>query len=176
MITPLQPLEIFLHPGDHYFADRNTRIRTVLGSCVAMTVWHPQLRVGGMCHYLLPERGGEYLNAAWPEPDGRYADMAVNLLLKEIDAVGAPHKEYQVKLFGGGSMFPGTDKSKTILLGIRNVQAARRLVQQHGFTCVAEHMGDIGHRNVIFEVWNGEVWVKHTQALPIAAPVNRSLG
>jgi chemotaxis protein CheD len=176
MIRPLSPLDIFLHPGDHYFADRDTRIRTVLGSCVAMTVWHPQLLVGGMCHYLLPARNGKYRAVDRPEPDGRYADAAINLLLEEIDAVGAPHKEYQVKLFGGGSMFPGSDKSRMILLGIQNVQAARRLVRQHGFTCVAEHLGDIGHRHVIFEVWSGEVWVKHTQALPISEPANRSLG
>jgi chemotaxis protein CheD len=129
-----------------------------------------------MCHYLLPERNNEYRGIDRPETNGRYADAAVNLLLEEIDAVGASHKEYQVKLFGGGSMFPGADKSRTPLLGIQNVQAARRLVQQHGFTCVAEHMGDIGHRNIIFEVWSGEVWVKHTQALPLPETVNRDLG
>jgi chemotaxis protein CheD len=178
MMTPLHPLDIFLHPGGHYFGDRDTRIRTILGSCVSMTFWHPQLRVGGMCHYLLPERSSEHSATDELKPDGRYADAAIALLLAEMDAVGAPHKEYQVKLFGGGSMFPGTDKSRTILLGIRNVQAARRLVAQHGFTCVAEHLGDIGHRSVIFEVWSGEVWVKHGQKLPVANlnPINRSLG
>jgi chemotaxis protein CheD len=32
-------------------------IRTVLGSCVSITLWHPVKRVGGMCHFLLPTRG-----------------------------------------------------------------------------------------------------------------------
>jgi len=37
-------LEIFLHQGEVYFGDRDTRIRTVLGSCVAITMWHPELK------------------------------------------------------------------------------------------------------------------------------------
>jgi Chemotaxis protein; stimulates methylation of MCP proteins len=50
-------MEIFLQPGDWYFGDRDTRIRTLLGSCIAITIWHPRLLVGGMCHFLLPGRG-----------------------------------------------------------------------------------------------------------------------
>ena len=50
-------IEIFLQPGDFYFGDRDTRIRTLLGSCVSITMWHPRLHVGGMCHFMLPERG-----------------------------------------------------------------------------------------------------------------------
>ncbi|HEY8158825.1 MAG TPA: chemotaxis protein CheD [Methylobacter sp.] len=175
MTSPLLPLDIFLHPGDHYFADRDTRIRTVLGSCVAMTFWHPQLLVGGMCHYMLPKRVNARGTGGQP---GRYADTAVALLLEEMDAVGAPYKEYQVKLFGGGSMFPDTDKTRMPPLGIQNVQAARRLAKQHGFTCVAEHLGDTGHRDVIFEVWSGEVWVKHSDVLSIAElePISRDQG
>lgn len=100
-------MEIFLQPGDHYFADRDTRIRTVLGSCVSMTFWHPHLLVGAMCHYMLPERGSERQDSERPAPDGRYADEAIALLLKKMDVVGASHKEYQVKLFGGGNIcFP----------------------------------------------------------------------
>ena len=175
MANPLHPVEVFLHPGDYYFAGRYTRISTVLGSCVSMTFWHPRLLVGGMCHYMLPESGREYRASARTASDGRYADMAVAMLLEEMKAVGAPHKEYQVKLFGGGNMFPSVGNSKDAGLGAKNVQAARQLVQQHGFDCVAEHLGDSGHRKVIFEVWSGEVWIWHTQALLIPESVNRSL-
>lgn len=77
-------------------------------------------------------------------------------------------------------MFPETNKNMNTMsqVGSRNVQAARQLVNQYGFTCVAEHLGDIGHRNVIFEVWSGEVWVKHCDVLSIAEhePINRRLG
>lgn len=180
MIRPLHPIEIFLQPGDYYFADRDTRIRTVLGSCVSMTFWHPHLLVGGMCHYMLPGRGSERRVGDWPVLNGRFADEAIALLLKRMDRVGAPHQEYQVKLFGGGDMFPETNKNRDEMarIGVQNVQAARRLTKKYGFTCVAEHLGGIGHRTVIFEVWNGEVWVKHSEVMPVVGhgPVNRRLG
>ncbi|MBL8511280.1 MAG: chemotaxis protein CheD, partial [Betaproteobacteria bacterium] len=50
-------MDIFLQPGEFYFGDADTRIRTLLGSCVSITMWHPTRRIGGMCHYMLPTRG-----------------------------------------------------------------------------------------------------------------------
>lgn len=173
MIRSLYSVEIFLKPGDHCFVDRSTRICTLLGACVSMTFWHPQLLVGGMCHYMLPERGSERREGDWPAPDGRYADEAIALLLKKINVVGASHREYQVKLFGG-NMFPKMQKNISPQIGILNVQAARRLVKQHGFTCMDEHFGDIGYQNVVFDVWSGEVLVKRCNELP--AVTNWSLG
>lgn len=165
-MKPLQVLEIVLQPGDYYFGDCNTRISTMLGSCVSITFWHPRLRIGGMCHYMLPQRGREV--SAKNTLDGRYADEAITLLLKAMDIAGAPHKDYQVKLFGGGNMFPEHTKNTLTPIGRKNVQAARQLIKQHGFTCMAEHLGDNGHRHVIFEVWSGDVWLKHTPVSPLA--------
>ncbi len=161
MIAPLNPVNIYLHPGDYFFADKDTCISTVLGSCVSMTFWHPRLLVGGMSHYMLPTRGFKHRVDNNLVLDGRYADEAIALLLRQIDKIGAPHKEYQVKLFGGGEMFPQTHKNRMSKIGFQNVQAAYQLSKQHGFTCVAEHLGGIGHRDVIFEVWSGDVWIKH---------------
>ncbi len=50
------PIDVFLQPGDVYFGDRHTRLRTILGSCVSITLWHPQRLLGGMCHFILPAR------------------------------------------------------------------------------------------------------------------------
>jgi chemotaxis protein CheD len=98
--------------------------------------------------------------------DGRYADEAVALLLEKMDVIGATHKEYQVKLFGGSNMFPDAPESETPDIGTKNVKAARRLITQHGFSCVASHLGGTGSRTVIFEVWSGDVWIKHCHCYP----------
>ncbi|HTP97476.1 MAG TPA: chemotaxis protein CheD [Burkholderiales bacterium] len=163
-LPPENPIDIFLQPGEVYFGDAGTRIRTLLGSCVAVTLWHPILRVGGMCHYLLPTRGRRRATET-PGADGRYADEAMALLIKDIGASGTRPSEYQAKLFGGGRMFAQHARGHRLNVAERNVLAARSLAQQHGLQIVAESLGGCTHRNVIFEVWSGDVWVRAGPAL-----------
>lgn len=40
-------MEVFLLPGELWFDDDETRIRTILGPCVAVTLWHPARKIGG---------------------------------------------------------------------------------------------------------------------------------
>jgi chemotaxis protein CheD len=42
--------------GRFRFGEGLPRITTVLGSCVSIILWHPQLIHGGMCHYMPPSR------------------------------------------------------------------------------------------------------------------------
>lgn len=160
MTAPEHVLDIFLQPGEFYFGDSETRIRTLLGSCVAITMWHPRLHIGGMCHFMLPAR------AVRPSDilDGRYADEAMLLFHKEIRTAKTKPGEYQVKLFGGGNMFELPKRQVGCVdVPCRNVMAARHLLRLHGHNVVAEHVGMHGHRNVIFELWSGDVWMRHVK-------------
>ncbi|MEN9396025.1 MAG: hypothetical protein RLZ81_555 [Pseudomonadota bacterium] len=157
-------LEIFLHQGEVYFGDRDTRIRTVLGSCVAITMWHPELLVGGMCHFMLPSRHQrpQAIRAHLHKPlDGRYADEAIQMMLGEIRRTGSRARDFHIKLFGGGNMFPGTTKPCEGQVGTKNVQAVRLLLARHDLEISAEHLGGAGHRNLIFDVGTGHVWMRH---------------
>ena len=152
-------LEIFLQPGEFYFGDEKTRIRTLLGSCVAISLWHPKKHIGGMCHYMLPQRPrhkpGNIL-------DGRYAEDAMQMFMHELRHSRTRPIEYQVKVFGGGSMFERLDKHKNNMdISQRNVEFGRTLIPQYGFKISGEDMGGKGHRNVILDLWSGDVWVKH---------------
>ena len=52
--TP-EPHEVYLPPGGFHFGDEDTRIRTLLGSCVAMiTLWHPRFRASAACAICCP--------------------------------------------------------------------------------------------------------------------------
>ena len=158
MLKTDQVREIFLQPGEHFFGGRETRIHTVLGSCVSLVFWHPQMQMGGMCHYMLPGRP----HGPAMVLDGRYADEAVELMLGEMRAHGAqPLREYQVKMFGGGNMFPFISRSDGDHIGSKNVLAAREILRRHDLDCVSEHVEGTGHRNLTFYVCNGQVALKH---------------
>lgn len=159
MKAPDGVIDIFLQPGDFYFGDESTRIRTILGSCVSITMWHPSRRIGGMCHFMLPSRVHRDNNV-----QGKYADEALEMLLMHAQRHKTHPADYQIKLFGGGDMFPRQSHGRGESISSKNVQAARKLLLDHNLASVSESVGASGHRNVIFEVWSGHVWVRH---LPI---------
>lgn len=158
--TQAQVIEIFLQPGEFYFGDANTRIRTLLGSCVAITIWHPGERVGGMCHYLLPSRDVAHKS----QLDGRYADEALGLFFVEIARSGLPPQQYEAKIFGGGNMFPIVRRTDKLDVGARNVAHGLRVLNGLGLKVKSRHLCGTGHRNVIFELWSGDVWLRHSEA------------
>lgn len=156
MQTPTHVNEVFLAPGDYWFGGQGTRVRTLLGSCVAITLWHPKKLLGGMCHYMLPER----LNKCSIRPDGKYADEVFSLLLQEIAKAETRLQEYEIKMFGGGDMFPSTASRQEISIGSKNVEAGQQLLMQHGISCKVTDVEGVGHRTVMFDIWSGHVWVR----------------
>jgi len=163
MHAPRDILEIFLQPGEFYFGEERTRIRTLLGSCVAITLWHPKLHIGGMSHYMLSSRPRPKKDEAL---NGRYAVEVMEMFMRELKRSHTKPREYQVKIFGGGCMFEHRGKEgktrNTIGISERNVRAGRELVTRYGFTFAAEDLGGNGHRNVVLDLWSGDVWVKRT--------------
>lgn len=159
-MQPKQYVEILLQPGEYYFSnDPNTRIRTLLGSCVSVTLWHPKLKAGGMCHFLLPKRKEPLKALNHKQADARYAEEAFWLLREDIRLIGLPMSQFQAKLFGGGRMFHA-EKGSVADVGCKNIEMARDLLQKMGLHSVSEHVGGAGHRNVFFDLWSGDVWVR----------------
>jgi chemotaxis protein CheD len=172
MQAPHDILEIFLQPGDYYFGEEKTRIRTLLGSCVAITLWHPGRRIGGMCHYMLPHRPQRSASEAL---DGRYAEEAMAMFRNSLRETGTRPTDYQLKLFGGGQMFQHLDRTRRhVDISQRNVETGRELAARHGFKVQAEDLGGAGHRNVILDLWSGDVWLKKVAPQLLGASERRA--
>lgn len=151
-------IDIFLHPGEWYFGDRHCRIKTTLGSCVALTLWHPERKIGGMCHYLLPGATSPDLAL-----NARYAQDAIEVLITEMRSQGTNPVDCQAKLFGGADMMASKGLSTPLAyasIGQRNIQAAEALVKRHGLLIAARDMGGSVHRQVCFDLATGDVWIR----------------
>lgn len=164
-MSPTQHLvEVYLKPGEYVVGDANYRIRTLLGSCVSVTIWHPLSRIGAMCHFLLPSRGH-----TWPtQPDSRYGDEAIWLMLRDLSLRHVPHEQCQAKIFGGGDMFPNHGRATQMKVGDKNGLTARALLSARGIPIVSESLFGVGHRNIVFDVASGHVWSR--QSAPESAP------
>ncbi|MEH3086341.1 MAG: chemotaxis protein CheD [Xylophilus ampelinus] len=167
--TSFRPTDIFLQPGEHFVGDATQRLRTMLGSCVAVTLWHPRRQVGAMSHFLLAERGRR---APGDVLDGRYGDESLALMVRGLGRMRVDPRECDAKIFGGGNMFPGRPASALQSIGQRNGEAARRLLQAQGIPVRSEHLYGDGHRQVVFDIASGAVWVR--QIAPGHSPPPRS--
>ena len=163
--------DVFLQPGEMHFGGANTRIRTLLGSCVALSVWHPIKRLGGLSHCLLPSSGRP---GAQVDFDGHYVDEAVPWLMREITRRGTRPEDYEIKLFGGGNMFRRTGAENYSDIGGKNVEMTELLLKRLGLSIRVRDVGGQVSRTLIFEVATGYVWVRRG-AVESVTPNDRTI-
>ena len=145
--------KVFLEPGDLHFGAAPLQISTLLGSCVSITLWHPRLHIGGMCHYVLASRK----NRRDEPPNGRFGDEAFLRLLDCIQQRACRPTDFQAKLFGGGVMFAGPGTQPDI--GSGNIEQGRKLLREAGIPLISEHVGGSGRRKLTFDLESGHVWL-----------------
>ena len=161
MKKPDHVIDIFLQPGDFYFGGRDTRIRTLLGSCIAIVMWHPKLLIGGMCHYMLSSRNDKMISHL----DGRYGDEAIMMFCREALRHTTNPADYVVKIFGGGNMFANSNihvpcveaSCDDVIHTCRNVSCKNiikgvSLLDDLDFSITSRDLGGVHSRNIFFEV------------------------
>lgn len=158
MISGKATSKVFLHPGDFYFGDPGVHIHTLLGSCVSISLWHPILHIGGLCHFVLPTRS---LPNPENEVDGRYGDEALQLFRNATSARGTQLSEYQGKIFGGSNMLGKVSANEDELIGMRNAEAALTMLMGEGVDVQVVHVGETGHRRIFMDIGTGDVFVRH---------------
>jgi chemotaxis protein CheD len=146
--------DVYLKPGEVYFGQGIGKVRTLLGSCVSITLWHRNSRFGGMCHFVLGSRGAG-------QGDGRYGDEAMELLATAIRKAGTHLEDYEAGIFGGGNMFPAAGNSG-FRVGEQNIAMARALARRYDLNVVHEDVGAYCYRHVTLQLTSGSMQVRST--------------
>ncbi|KDB51769.1 chemotaxis protein [Sphaerotilus natans subsp. natans DSM 6575] len=158
-VQPRHGHALNLLAGQLYFGTQAGTVKTLLGSCVALVLWHPQRRIGAMCHYLLPcrQRGGGM-------PDARFGDEAIGLLLQAIGRSSTRPADFQTHLYGGADTMPGRD-GPNFNIGERNIAIGCELIDRHGFDLQAVDVGDFVPRTVVLDLHEGRIAVRRGSSL-----------
>lgn len=150
--------ELFVQPGESHLVRGRAILRTLLGSCVGVTFWHPRLEIAALCHPMLPHCSGRH--ADQPVDTGRrYVDFAIRDLASQLLALGARPEETQVKLFGGADVLTGGGAGRRTV-GSLNGEAALRCLRSEGFRIAASRLGGISGLHLTFLTETGEVRVR----------------
>ncbi len=150
-----------LMPGEMFFGHHQGCIYTLLGSCVAITLWHPKTQLVGMSHYLLSQRFIGNTEKA-KQPEGYYASDVVAYFSLQCRRYHINPKDCVVKVFGGSSMFSvNYEKTAVINVAQQNIQLGMQLLQEHDFRIHCHDVGGNRYRKVCLDVQNGDVWVQY---------------
>lgn len=127
-----------------------------LGSCVGIALYDYAARIGGLLHFMLPDSTRMHNNGNI----AKFADTGLAELIRQMEAAGASKSRMIAKIAGGAKMFASVVKSDTLLVGERNIEAARMNLQLQGIPLKAEDVGENFGRTVELNTLDGSYVIK----------------
>ncbi|HOP04208.1 MAG TPA: chemotaxis protein CheD [Tenuifilaceae bacterium] len=145
----------FLYPAALFASKLPHRVSTILGSCVAVCLFDPVLKIGGINHFMLPFWNGQGLASP------KYGNIAIERLLEKMLTLGSQKKNLTAKVFGGGEVIE-TNISQ-FHIGERNIQIAIEMLDELRIPVVAKSLGGKLGRKIEYNTGTGEVKQKYIE-------------
>jgi chemotaxis protein CheD len=140
----------------HVSSDTDSVLVTyALGSCVAVAIYDPVVRVGGLLHFMLPEASRDALQAG--KSPYMFADTGIPMLFREAYQKGAEKRRLRVSVAGGAQVM---DEKGVFNIGHRNCLAMRKIFWRAGVLIQAEETGGRSARTVRLEMETGRVHLR----------------
>jgi chemotaxis protein CheD len=140
-------------PGEFFVSRDPMVVYTVLGSCISACIRDPIAGVGGMNHFMLPERKDNGSDS-WGEST-RYGSYAMESLINEILKRGGAKSRLEIKLFGAGKIYEGS-----IDVGANNAKWVIGYLKSEGLETLKTDLGDVFPRKVYYFTDSGRVLMK----------------
>ncbi len=123
----------------------------IVGSCIALTLYHARAKQGALAHIVLPksqDRSG---------PPGKFANRAIPHMLEILASSGANQSGLIAKISGGASMF-GTNGP--IKIGTQNAEAVQQLLEELKIPIVGKDLEGPKGRRITFDNATGSMLVE----------------
>jgi len=127
-----------------------------LGSCVGIVLYDPITKVSGMAHVMLPDSTKIRNNSNV----AKFADTAIDKLIKDMVALGANRNRLVAKIAGGAQMFSFGKGSDMMRIGDRNAKASKSKLAELKIKLLAEETGENYGRTIEFYSETGDLLIK----------------
>ncbi len=126
-----------------------------LGSCVAVCLYDKQRKIGGLCHFILPDSTISREKAHNP---AKFADTGIKTMIEELsNKYNIRKATLTAKLVGGAKMFSAL--GDTLNIGEKNVKAAEKVLTELKIPILSRDTGEDFGRNVKLILETGVVEV-----------------
>lgn len=144
--------------GELHVTDRPMLLRTVLGSCVAVTLFDQRLKIAAMNHIVLP---GDYSTSEGQilvkENDTKYGSVSLKLMLSKMKRLGSYKESIIANIYGASYML---NCSNTIDVPKMNVLYVRKFLKEEGIRVGEELVYQEHALRVLFNTLSGDVRVE----------------
>lgn len=144
---------IVVETGACALARSPVKIKTFgLGSCVVITLYDRQERIGGLVHTMLPS----IRDARIKDNPLKYTDSGIEHLAAEILKKGSSRKRLEAKLVGGAHMF----ENRNLNIGEKNIKWAKSTLEKFEIPIIAEDTGKNYGRTVTLDTSTGDLLIR----------------
>src|SRR5690242_19096441 len=141
------PEVLYVEPGQLQVSTEPCRIRTILGSCVAVCLFDPELQHGGLNHFMLPVAPSAH------ELSTRYGNRAMRTLVDRLVRLGSEPRRLCASVYGGARVLFGD--TEFLHLGRQNVEFAMQWLADAGVSVVGTGVGGMSARRIEFNATTG---------------------
>jgi chemotaxis protein CheD len=128
-----------------------------VGSGMVVIAFEPTSKVAACGHFVLPRAPVDYESSR----PGKYIDTGIAWMLKAMLDLGAEPRNVRAALVGGASLkLKDHDGPPPYDLGVRNIEAAYRTLEEFNVSCRAQEIGGSAGRNVTLLGRDGTVRVR----------------
>jgi chemotaxis protein CheD len=145
----------YLYPAALFAEEDPHLVDTILGSCVAVCLFDPVKKIGGINHYMLPFWNGTGLASP------KYGNIAIQKLVEKMLSFGSKKENLQAKIFGGGEVIE--TKSNHFKIGERNIEIAEKTLAELHIKITGKSIGGNQGRKIRFNTETGVVLMKLIQ-------------
>ncbi len=159
----------FLHPGNAIITNKSRVIYTVLGSCIAVTMHVPRLKIGAIAHCLLPAPGlSENCECSDCTYKFKYISCTIPLMLESLQRYRINLDEIEIKIFGGANLIASNGSKRTSKsIGSQNADLATRIIEETNLKIKSLDTGGSVGRKIYFFTESGEVYLKRIKRTEI---------
>ena len=145
----MEKKNVFILPGEMAVSKHPAMFSTLLGSCIAICLYNPKMKYGGINHYMLPT--GEKVESM----KGKYGDYATEKLVEMMMKLDPDIKNLQAHVFGGGAVVGHLSAGEGI--GKKNIELAKTLLDHYGIKIKTWEVGGNNGRKIYFDTEKGEI-------------------
>jgi chemotaxis protein CheD len=135
-------------------------ITYALGSCLGLTIYDPELKIGAMAHFMLPNSTLDPIKSK--AKPFMFVDSGLTIIMQELLNLGCAKKRLIVKASGCAQAM---DKKEIFNIGKRNFSLLRKFLWKNSMVLDSFDTGGDQTRTMILHISDGKTVVKTNEGL-----------